>query len=103
MWHGAYQAAVAKAVRAMCGDQLITVRYEDLVAKPKREFRRLAKRANLSWVGGVPRPEARATASPFSLVRDSANRGWSAGVDAQQIDECRSGWELIDGAPDIVW
>ncbi len=103
MWHGAYQAAVAKAVRAMCGDRLIAVCYEDLVANPKREFRRLAERVSLSWNGGVPQPEGRATTSPFSLVGRPAVRGWSGGVEDYQIDECRSGWELIDGAPDFDW
>ncbi len=103
LWHGAYQAAVAKTVRIMCEGSLVTVRYEDLVANPKQEFPRIAERVNLSWSGGVPQPEGRPTRSPFSLVRRPAVRGWSGGVEDYQIDDCRSGWELIDGAPDFDW
>lgn len=103
LWHGAYQAAVAKTVRAMCDESLVIVRYEDLVANPKREFRRLAERVSLSWNGAVPQPEGRATTSPFSLVRRPAVRGWSGGVEDSQIAESRSGWELIDGAPEVDW
>lgn len=104
-WHGAYQAAVAVTARTMLGDSLVTVRYESLVKRTKRGFRELGAALDLEWTGGTPKPDGKPSSSPFSLVRQdrSARRSWSDGVEATQIVECRSGWEMIDGAPAVEW
>lgn len=104
-WHGAYQAAVAVTARTMLGDAFLTVTYEGLVKGPERGFRELGTALGLAWAGGVPKPEGKASSSPFSLIRPnrSARRSWSEGVEAAHIAECRSGWEMIDGAPSLEW
>jgi len=105
VWHGAYQAAVAVTARTMLGDGLLTVTYESLVKRPKRALGQLGTSLELEWAAGVPKPEGQVSSSPFSLVRPnrSAPRSWSHGVDAARIAECRSGWEMIDGAPAWEW
>ena len=104
-WHGAYQAAVAVTTRTMLGDGLLTVTYESLVERPKGAFRELGTALGLEWAAGVPKPEGHASPSPFSLVRPNRStlRPWSDGVDPARIAECRSGWEMIDGAPTWDW
>lgn len=104
-WHGAYQAAVAVTARAMLGDAVVTVAYESLVKRPKRGFHELANALGLEWAAGLPKPEGTVSASPFSLVRPgrSASRSWSDGVEAVQIAELRTGWEMIEGAPLLEW
>ena len=104
-WHGAYQAAVAVTARSTLGDALVVITYESLVKRPKRGFRELGRALGLEWAAGVPKPEGKASSSPFSLVRQnrSAPRSWSDGVEGAHIAECRSGWEMIEGAPSLEW
>lgn len=104
-WHGAYQAAVAVTARAMLGASLLTVRYDSLVNRPQRGFRELGAALELQWAGGVPTPEGKPSTSPFSLVRKGPRVGgsWSDGVHEAQVAECRSGWEMIEGAPSVEW
>ncbi len=104
-WHGAYQAAVAVTARTMLGDALLTVTYESLVKRPERGFRELGTALGLKWSAGVPKPEGKVSSSPFSLVRQtrSASRSWSDGVESTHVAECRSGWEMIAGAPPVEW